>query len=210
MAKFIMLFFIVLIFSCKNKNQRQTSVVVGSGINNYQKSNNLDPQSLNKECLRVIDSLKVNRLIEKMKWIAYCMYCDDTIKFRDSTNAFKTYGMMPILLEKVDVRNKDTIEIYFNFYNNDTQLNFQNTFPPIPCYAFLLSISLDSALCEIGGPEGIYVCHVDRKIKKDRFLYPLQPEVIKFIHSHFYKLDPWFREQAIMRRIVDTPLPNNE
>lgn len=153
-----------------------------------------------------IKHLGLEHLYDKSKWMLYCMECDAKLKFREETNIHDdiTCGMLPLKFDHLEIRN-DTIEIDFYFYYKSKKVDWKLV-DGMPTWGTVFKRNSDSIIMYSARDEYRYFMHscVDPTVECPfRTVNPLQPEVIKYIKENRDKLDPWFRQEAIKRGVID-------
>jgi hypothetical protein len=145
------------------------------------------------------------KLYDKSKWFLYCIYCDKKLSFLDSNKFEDTaivFGTLPLKYDTFIVQH-DTVEIYFDFYLNGNRVD-----------ELLVSNFLYSGTVFVNNRDSI-VLYTSRMMRyfyakcKDttvpchaREVNPLQPDVKKYIQKNKEKIDPWFRAEAVRRRVI--------
>lgn len=151
---------------------------------------------------KVVDSLGVQALYDKTKWVLYCIYSDDTclLKKRFSVTAAKTFGTLDLRFNELR-QQKDTIEIDFYFYANDTLRYDMTTMANHKRLATGVGYRKgnDSILFYTSETTMRYFWE---KGPTSRYANPLQPEVIAYIKNNKDKLNPWFKEEAKRKGIL--------
>jgi hypothetical protein len=148
----------------------------------------------------------VNRKIEKqydlVKWTLFCVYCDNTVNFNSSTGikTAVTFGSLDLKYAGL-YHSGDTLEIYFDFYFQDT----------IKCVGSILDnppIATGGGFLD--GSERINYftssSTMARFWKNDpssRFNNPFQNDVVEYLNRNKGAVDRWFFREAQKRGIVD-------
>jgi hypothetical protein len=149
---------------------------------------------------RVIDSLNMREMYDQDKWAMYCLYCDDTCYMERDKDEPRLFSTLDLRLKEVRQFN-DTVEMDFNFYIHDT----------LRC-----KIAADGNRFYIKdgvgyrrGSDSIIYYTSSTTMKrfwerglKSRYANPLQPDVVTFIKDNKEKLNPWFREEAKKRGVL--------
>jgi hypothetical protein len=187
MNKILLLFILIVsyTYSCKQEDKKNCIV-----INKY-------PQ-------KIID-LKLEKQYDKTKWLLYCIHCDEIYKFEKTKNIVDTisFGKISLKFDTVEQFN-DTTEIYFDFFYRDTE----------KCdLSLIYNIEHDIGAAFFGKSDSIiyYVRRGTMNIhratgKRSRHQFPLQPEVLQYIKFNKNNIDPWFKEEAILRGIIKDTL----
>jgi hypothetical protein len=144
----------------------------------------------------IIDSLSLWELYDKAKWTLYCIYSDDTcrVKKQFSVVSDKTFGSLDLRFS--DLRQqKDTIEMDFYFYVNDTLRYDISTMANNKRLASGVGYKKDSdsILFYLSQTTMRYFWE---KGMTSRYQNPMQPEVIDYIN-------PWFKKEAKRRGIIE-------
>ena len=183
----IYIYTILILFSCnhslKNRNEPKTDF----------------PKEVSEK--------RLEELYTNAKWVLYCICCDKKCILSEEIQPIRDttveYGMLNLKLQKINYLN-DTTEFIMDFYYNDTIKCDVNTI-----YHFT---SIPSGLAFKGNSTKIIYSTnyttVPRMSYLDsdssfRAVKPLQPEVISYIKNNKDKLNPWFREEAKRRKVID-------
>lgn len=177
--KYILPIIFISIISCNNKKVPKT-------LNHPQISKN-----------------KFEDLKDETKWRLFCINCDkvcilsERVQIKDTVD----YGSLNVKFEKLNILN-DTIEISMDFYYNDTIKCDINTVWHFDILASGLAFNLnsDSVLYFLTKTTAGRMSDVDSN-NRDRD--PLQPDVINYIKNNRQKLNPWFREEAKRRKVIE-------
>lgn len=186
---------IIIISSCKDE-------ITFSGTDEIAK------QQIKFE--QTIDSLGIRKAHENVKWILYCIYCDDTVKTGDSIIKHNiTYGTLPLRMTYLSYPYTDTIAGFYAFYYNDTiELDFTGVKEWVIVNGAGYKQNQDTLvylLTRYGNISNVSCTDTIKYTRETcpiRELNPLQPEVIKYIRENQDKLDPWFRKEAIRRGVI--------
>lgn len=165
-----------------------------------EKTNFFD--SVQQRQISFLDSLHLLQFNDTSKWFLYAMQCDDSSKWgriRDRKELSKIpLGFMKLNLNYVAKQN-DTLSLLYNFLYDDSTIVEESTSnrPIIDGMQFntknkkIIGFIIGHAILNQNGNPG------------SRYENPLQPEVISFIKSNKDKLNPWFRDEAKRRKIID-------
>ena len=113
-----------------------------------------------------------------------------------------TFGTLPLKFEGIE-KYQDTIELHFYFYYKES----------IRCDNILLRnmVINNGAGYKIGSDRILYYSRPSTFNRyfitgdgESRYINPLQPAVIEYITRNKDKLAPWFRDEAIRRKIIPT------
>lgn len=142
-------------------------------------------------------------LYDQGKWLIYCIHCDEYCKFYKKLNILDTpqFGTLDLRFNKIENFN-DTTELSFYFYYKDSIMCDVNT---VYNYGELTSGvafkgNKDSAIYYLSETT---MHRFSEKGLTSRYENPLQMEVIAFIKNNKDKLNPWFREEAKRRKIIE-------
>ncbi len=151
----------------------------------------------------LIDSLNLQGLYDKAKWALYCIYSDDTCKVKKQFSVMpgKTFGTLDLRFSELR-QQKDTIEMDFYFYVNDTIRYDISTMKSNKRLASGVGYKKgsDSIVFYISQTTMRYFWE---KGATSRYENPLQPEVIDYIKSNKDSLNHWFREEAKRKGIIN-------
>lgn len=153
-----------------------------------------------------IESLKLQDLFDDIKWRLYCIYSDDTINYVNSKGEHLTLGMLN--LTYIDCfKQEDTVTILFDFDTNNIHLisGFKDTLDRLSVkYLYDGGIFIKNRLIGYSAHtfNGYYQIPDTIRNSRDRRITPLQPEVISYIKENRDKINPWFREEAIKRGVL--------
>ena len=179
------------------------AICTSSSCDNSKKSHN-SKESTDKYP-RIIDSMRLNEVYDKTKWLMYCFQCDDTLTFQKKWNDTNKVYFGTLELKFNEVRTlKDETEINFFFIykgkNTDDDLVRNSAIRGV-----VYKKGTDSVLYYSLGTDVLPYMKdscPDPKNCGSRFINPLQPEVVKFIHDHKKELDPWFYKTAQKKGIL--------
>ncbi len=179
-----------------------TSCTDGQHTNHQMKAKTNFFDSIQQIQLSFLDSMDLLQLNDTSKWILYSIQCDDSSKsgrIRDRKELSKIpLGFMKLNLNYVAKQN-DTLSLLYNFLYDDSTIVEESTSnrPIIDGMQFntknkkIIGFIIGHAILNQKGKPA------------SRYENPLQPEVISFIKSNKDKLNPWFREEAKRRKIID-------
>jgi hypothetical protein len=153
-----------------------------------------------------ITRLNLQRQYDNTRWALYCIHCDQSVQFLPTSSIHEqlTFGELPIKFDHLEVRG-DTVEIDCYFYYKDRPLNvriirrepywgavFVNNPDSIVLYSSTSSLRYEYRKC------------LDPTVPcRYREVNPLQPEVVDYIKKNKGKIDPWFRNEAIKRGVIN-------
>jgi alanine-alpha-ketoisovalerate/valine-pyruvate aminotransferase len=175
-----LLYSLLLIFSCNTQNKLNHKII---------------PKD-------IIDG-KLEDQYLKTKWIIYCKNCDKKCipsSFTEIKDTFD-FAELDLKFSKVEYFN-DTSEISFDFFYNDTlkcDINTVYHFDVTPS-GIAFKKGSDSAIYFLTNTTIRRITYTDSSF---RLVKPLQPEVINYIKTNKNKLNPWFREEAIRRKVIN-------
>lgn len=161
---------------------------------------------------RLIDSLSLRKYYDDGKWLMSCYYCDDTVlpeveylgvipKNQGLIPKNITYGELQAKPTYIKLIGTDTLELNFGHFYNDTLFcSYAANRTHLHVWGMAYDIKHDSILYfthEVGNLT--YWCS---QPCGSRLGNPIQPEVVKYIQSHADFLDPWFKAEAIKRKVL--------
>jgi hypothetical protein len=137
------------------------------------------------------------------KWVIYCIHCDERCRFYKKLNIVDSpfLGSLDLRFNRVEFFN-DTTELRFSFYYKDTVKCDVNTVYNYGTLTYGTSFkgNRDSVIYFLSETT---VQRFSEKGKTSRYETPLQPEVVAFIKNNKDSLNPWFREEAKRRKIIE-------
>ena len=181
-----------LLASCTNRQHTKQQKAV--------KINFFD--SIQQQQISFLDSLHLLKFNNTSKWFLYAIQCDDSSKSGRVRNRKELpripLGFMKLNLNYVSKHN-DTLSLLYNFLYDDSTIVEKSTSnrPLIEGIQFntttnkIIGFIIGDAVLEQEGNA------------ESRYENPLQPEVISFIKSNKDKLNPWFRDEAKRRKIIN-------
>lgn len=154
---------------------------------------------------RVIDSLGLNKIYDKTKWLMYCYQCDDTLifqkKWKDSNKVY--FGFLKLNFEGIKI-HQEQLEVNFSFIYKEKNTN-DDLVRNSAIRGIVFKYGTDSVLYYSMGTDALTYLRdscPDLQKCRSRFVDPLQPEVTKFINDHKTELDPWFYKMAQKKGIL--------
>lgn len=186
-------FLIILLSNCKNANSSNNS------NRNIDRSQSSYPNA--------IESLGLQHLYDKTKWAIYCIYSDDTLVYTNNKGEKVTFGMLNLRYRGYSI-HADSTTIFFVFdYNDPGVTKYADTLPLLSTKYIVDGVlylhNSDSIIAYSGyNINGYYWFHDTTKRSTNRYINPLQPEVINYIRQNRNKINPWFRDQAIKRGVL--------
>jgi hypothetical protein len=183
--KKILYAFYILIFSCNHAKTKQEPI-----LNSYPK---------------LILDKKLESFYNQTKWMLYCKECDkqcilsDKVSLKDTTY----FGFLDLKLYSTKFIN-DTTEINMAFYYNDSikcDVNSVFHLGALSTGVVFKGKSSDSVIYFNNNSNVIFF--INPKFVSSREVNPLQPDVIYFIKNNEDKLNPWFREEAKRRKVIE-------
>jgi len=189
--KYLWFGIIALITSCGTNSHKEK--VIG-----HEDSAKIDKDTYPKK----ITDLALESRYDKSKWALYCIYCDDSVKFEPETEIKEqiTFASLDLKLEGVKQFN-DTTELLFYFYYKDT----------LKCdYKVLKNLLIATGTGFKKGSDSIYYYTAEghgltkfwEQGDQSHIANPLQPDVISYINRNKDKLNLWFRNEAIRRKVL--------
>ncbi|MBN9483841.1 MAG: hypothetical protein BGO70_09560 [Bacteroidetes bacterium 43-93] len=154
---------------------------------------------------RLIDSLSLRKYYDDGKWLMSCYYCDDTVipdvKNKGLIPKNITYGELKVKPIYIKLIGSDTLELNFAHFYNDTVLcSYQTIRSHLTIWGLAYDIKHDSVLYYAN--EIMNLTEWCPSPCGSRLGNPIQPEVVKYIESHRDVLDPWFKAEAIKRKVL--------
>lgn len=158
--------------------------------------------SVQQRQLALLDSLHLLQFNDTSKWFLYAIQCDDSSKFgrvRDNKELPRIpLGFMKLNLSYVAKQN-DTLSLLYNFlYNDSTVVQKSTSDKPI-----IEGVQFNTKSNKIIGFVVGHTTFYQRGTPESRYENPLQPKVVVFIKDNKNKLNPWFREEARRRKIIE-------
>ncbi len=157
----------------------------------------------NKNNAKLIDSLKLNKIIEDLKWRIYCTCCHDTLISRIANlKTDLTFGEFKLDLIDFSINKHIYTFSYLLHYN---KIYYDATI--FCCSRFYYKIDYDIKKNKI---IYIYAPAIDLELgegkNKDNinFFISIQPEAISYIRNNSQKIDPWFLTEAKKRGVFDS------
>jgi hypothetical protein len=149
----------------------------------------------------IIAALGLQKKYDIAKWTLYCIYCDDTVKLRKiRTDTAITYGNMELSFSRLE-KHHDSLELNFYFYLGNTRCDFETVETVGDKFFTNGVLFIKDSLAAYTTPTSMR--YFWQGGLRNRFFRPLQPEVIVFIKNNKDKLNPWFREEAQRRNIIE-------
>jgi hypothetical protein len=147
---------------------------------------------------REVDSLRINDLFDSAKWDVYTWNCDLIYKPKTDSTLCKPLSELELTFENLTILH-DTIILIFAFLDRGQSIlpaMTQDNLQPVSGVGF--NTSSKKKLFMVS--SNVYI-----SVKGDprsRFINPMQPEVLSFIRKNKEKLNPWFKQEAIRRKII--------
>ena len=158
--------------------------------------------SIQQQELRVLDSLNLLQFNDTAKWFLYTIQCDDSSKsgrVRDK----KALPQIPLGFMKLNLnyvaKQNDTLSLLYNFLYDDSTIIEKATSDKPIMEGVQFDIKKNKVIGFIVGHATFY----QSGNPASRYENPLQPDVITFIKTNKDKLNPWFREEAKRRKIIE-------
>lgn len=154
---------------------------------------------------RLIDSLSLRKYYDDGKWLMSCYYCDDTVipevKYLDMIPKNMTYGELQVKPTYIKLIGTDTLELNFGHFYKDTLLcSYAANRTHLHIWGMAYDIKHDSILYFTNEVSNLtFWCP---QPCGSRLGNPIQPEVVKYVQSHRDVLDPWFKAEAIERKVL--------
>lgn len=150
----------------------------------------------------VIDSLHMQKQYDLAKWTLYCIHSTDTLKIPNDTNRqIITLGELPLRFDTVYFRN-DTSEIDFRFYYQDTILVDGRLATNAVTWGTMFKGNDENVVRYSSFGNSSFYVTCDFKDCPDRFVNPLQPEVVAYLNQNRKKVNPWFLNEAKKRNVI--------
>jgi hypothetical protein len=162
----------------------------------------VDKSSLNSYPV-IISHLHLQKIYDDAKWRLYCLYCYDTVKFKNNIieGGTVTYGELNCNLSFLFNRH-DTAELYFGFNNADSQNLILDNMQMMAGAAY--RYGPDSFVSYIDKYESSYrwwKC-INPPCPPNKYIDYLQPEVITYIKNNKHKINKWFFNEAKKRGVL--------
>ncbi len=172
--------------ACNNLDQKETGFVARTNI--YD--------SVEKKNLKFLDHFGLSRYSDSAKWLLYTFHCDDTAVNREGKLLpISSLDIKLSLAEKVN----DTLSLLYSFMENDsTLINEKLKTGLYITDGIEFKISDNKVIAYISGEATLTNFKPGSRLENS-----LQPEVVAYIKTNRDKLNVWFRNEAIRRRIVE-------
>lgn len=186
--KYFLLIATVFLLAC-NSNQKN---VKQKEIENIHNNGSIDyPQQVN--------DLGVKGLYDSAKWYIYTWYCDVLYMPKSDSTVNKPFGELELRFDNLVLKH-DTLVLNFNFMDMEqpilSSMMRQHR-------ELMTGVGFDTTT-----KKKIYMLSSNANVTYknnpyNRYENPLQPEVIAFIKNNKNKLNPWFKEEARRRKLID-------
>jgi len=186
---------VMLLFGCQNHTREK--------LNAIQNKVSIQPKKIVYD--KIIDSLGMDKLYTKAKWIMFCLYCDSPVRFKPSIgkDEVKTYGDLELSLDSLILTN-DTTGFLFKFLFNeevcDTDMVYSYNFTwwgvrfiRNDTNNVQLFMRNNKDVCRYFKPEDPFGKHLKKSL----------PNVVKYVNDNKTKINAWFRNEAIKRELVE-------
>lgn len=144
-----------------------------------------------------IDSLKVTDLYDSARWFLYTYHCDQFYKSKKDSSFNKSFGELELKFNNIFIKN-DTAEFFFDFIDNGEPilLSMMRVYKPL----------VNGVGFDVNKREKIYmiasnISFSNKGNPKNKYVNPLQPEVLNYIKSNWNKLNECFRALAKQKGI---------
>ncbi|MBL7713341.1 MAG: hypothetical protein JNL13_12775 [Chitinophagaceae bacterium] len=187
----VFIFLIIIIqVGCIEKNQR----------NFAKKSNNVVKEIDNYPPL--IDSLGFRSKYDKTKWFLYCRYCDEKVLFTEQSkiDTSITFASLDLKFDTLIIKN-NLCEMNFRFYFKDSLCDYRLVENRL-LWGCVFQVDNDSIIKFSGRTNARYFQFESEKPEASRFQNLSHPDVINYINANKDKLNPWFREEAVIRGVI--------
>jgi hypothetical protein len=140
-------------------------------------------------------------MYDSAKWYIFTYNCDQLYKPARDSSVNIPYSKLELRFLSFAILH-DTVRMGFSFMDNG------RTILPAMTRDLTLVMSgvgFDSVTRKkifMMGP-GYYMKTMGDFDPRSRYKNPLQPEVVEFIKTHKDDLDPWFRDEAKRRKIIE-------
>ena len=147
---------------------------------------------------KMVDSLHMQDLYDSTRWYVYTNYCDVLYEPTIDSQLKKPFGELELKFDNLSVRN-DTVIFIFNFIDKG-QVILPSSMKDGKQLATGIGFDIKTRkkVYEIFG----YATASYKGDPTNRYINPMQPEVIKYIHEDWYRLDPCFRALAEKKGIT--------
>ncbi|SIT04427.1 hypothetical protein SAMN05421788_103107 [Filimonas lacunae] len=145
-----------------------------------------------------VDSLQCRDLYDSAKWYLYAWHCDVLYKPTSDSLVSKPFSELELRYSRFLMRH-DALILSFNFIDNGEVILPGMTRDNVP---FATAVGFDTRTREKIFKASANVYFSCKGDSLNRYVNPLQPEVIDFIKKNGDKLDPWFRKEAKRRKIL--------
>lgn len=186
--------YILLLFILVSCNEKKTAKAEKVRVNYFD--------SIQQHNIQLLDSLNLTKFNDTAKWLMYAIQCDDSSSF-GRTRERKPLTKIPLAFLKLNLSymrtEGDTLSLLYDFLVDDSIKVEQSTAMKPIINGIMLNTKADTLIGYIMGDA--ILSKTDNP--HSRYENALQPEVIAFMKSNKDKLNPWFREEAKRRKIID-------
>jgi|GEM_PF-1495439 len=199
----VLLLFIASLFICCNTNSPGKTAVP----NHTDKKEDLYPPEVVK--------LGLQKEYDNTKWTLYCIHCDDTCRFADSLHMPDTLTFASLDLQLYTINRGylmgRTVELDFYFYYGDIKCNLKTMRNKEIAHGIIYQADTGYVI-SYASLSRQHDFREERHPSKlaTRYLEPLQPDVVRYIQQNEAKLNPWFRNEAIKRKVLKAAAPGHK
>jgi hypothetical protein len=145
-----------------------------------------------------IDSLHLQTLYDSARWVIFTWQCDFPYRPKADTLVNKTFGELLLSFDHLIMKG-DTIEFRFKYIDSNKTIGSYAVRDFIELVTGVGYTSVSHEKIYVSSPNG-FNWHTDDP--NSRYINPLQPNVIDYIKRNKAKLNPWFREEAVRRKVI--------
>lgn len=184
--------FACVLFSCKEKQPQQ----------------NQNDETKKSDNTKVLDSLKLRDHFNSAKWLIYQQKSQDTLiwNFQPKGNQTKiyTFGELNINLDTLEIRN-DTVDFKI-CYSIGEKYKCDDPFIGNECYILNVGVSISTNLLLYYKTACNFEVTIDRLFERQN--QKKKANLKQYIENNFGKLNSWFREEVLRRKIITTSSSN--
>jgi len=180
----------------------------------------------------IIDSLGLHKLYDNTKWQLYLLKALDTPKYFNEYayteseiqgyifDSLVSYSNIELRLDSLSIDSTEgVIKMYFEFFLNDTlalnPVNFDNYLGGYEGMEYKFNNDSDTTwLCYISKYAYFSITkecffwtknstrHTNKDTITNRYINPLQPDVIEYLNKHKHEIHPWLYNEGVKRGVI--------
>jgi hypothetical protein len=162
-------------------------------------------KNINEKCFqypKIVDSLNLTDLYDNARWFIYTWHCDMAYLPKADSLRTRTFGELELKFNHVSYRN-DTVDIDFYFIDNGETILTGST---RDTRELATGVSFDLASRRKLAMFSHSNYWFQASGEKNRYVNPLQPQVISYIEKKWTTINSCFRELA--KRMLNNNLSN--